>query len=173
MSKTNDNIIGLSEREVRMIADLEFQEKYYFTREDISKHFGSKSKVSYAIHRLKTKKRIVKLNRNKYYLIPIKARSGKWSDHSFIIADEMMSGKDYYIGGWAAAYYWKLTDQVPMKIEIYANKRGGTIKVLTESFIFRKTTERRIKNSVERKIKNHSFKIISKKDSKKWLKSRN
>ncbi|MBN2142781.1 hypothetical protein JW711_05630 [Candidatus Woesearchaeota archaeon] len=172
MSKISDNIASLSENEVRIIAELEFKKKYYFTREDIKHHFDKKSKVSYAIHRLIAKKRIVKLNRNKYCLIPMKAKTGRWTDDPFIIADEMFEGKDYYIGGWAAAHYWKLTEQIPMKIEIFTNKRNGSSKTLTETFIFKKTTLKRIDEAIIRTISNHSFKILSKKRSKQWLKTR-
>lgn len=171
MSKMNDNIEPLSEKEVRIISELEFNRKYYFTREDIKHHCGSKT--HYTIHRLIKKKRIVKLNRNKYYLIPIKAKTGRWADESFIIADEMFNGENYYIGGWAAANFWRLTEQVPMKIEIYTNKRNGTKKILSTTFIFKKTTQRRINSAVIRKIKGHSFKIINKKKSEEWIKLRN
>lgn len=173
MSIISDNIKGLSEQEVRVIADLEFREKRFFTRDDVKHHFDSASKVSYFIHRLKTKKRIVKLNRNKYYLVPIQSRTGRWSEEAFIIADEMMNGKEYYLGGWTSAYYWKLTDQIPMKIELFTNKRGGFTKILTETFLFKKTTQKRIDEAVIKKVKGHSFRILSKKETKKWLQSKN
>ena len=169
----NDNIKSLSESEVRIIAELEFNNKYYFTREDISSYFNSKSKLNYTIHRLISKKRILKLSRNKYYLIPIKAPKGKWVDRAFIIADEIFNGKNYYIGGWASANYWNLSNQVPMKIEIYTNKRNGKLKVLNTEFIFRKTTQKRIDNSVKRELNSHSFKILNKKESEKWINLRN
>ena len=60
MSKINDNIKPLSEKEVRIISELEFDSKYYFKREDIKHHFDCESKLSYTIHRLISKKRIVK-----------------------------------------------------------------------------------------------------------------
>ena len=173
MSKISDNIKPLSKKEVRIIAELEFNKKYYFKREDIKHHFDSDSKLNYTIHRLISKERIIKLNRNKYYLVPIKAKSGKWADRSFIIADEMFNGRDYYIGGWAAANYWRLTEQVPMKIEVYTNKRNGRAKVLTAQLIFRKTTQKRIDNALTKKINKHPFRILGKKEAKKWLQSKN
>lgn len=172
MSITNDNIKSLSAQEVRIISDLEFKQKYYFTKDDIKDFFENQSKLNYTIHRLITKKRIVKLNRNKYYLVPIKARTGKWTDDSFIIADEIFNSKDYYIGGWAAANYWRLTEQIPMKIEVYTNKRNGTMKILSNTFIFRKTTPRRINNAVIKKSNAHIFRILSKKEAKEWMKLR-
>ncbi len=173
MSTISDNIKSLSEREVRIISGLEFNHMYYFTREDIAKHFQKQNKLNYAIHRLISKKRIIKLNKNKYYLVPIKAQTGKWSDNPFIIADEICNGKSYYIGGWAAANYWRLTEQIPMKMEIYTNKRNGTMKILSNNFIFRKTTKKRIDNAVTQKVKDHAFKILDKKEAKEWLKSKN
>lgn len=170
---TSSDITSLSEREVKIIAELEFNEKYYFTRDDIRHHFESESKLRYAIHRLISKKRIIGINKNKYYLVPIKAKYGRWSDNPFIIADEIFNGKNYYVGGWSAANYWKLTEQIPFKIEVYTNKRNGRTTILNTTFIFKKTTLERINNAVIRKIENHTFKILGKKDSKEWLKSKN
>jgi predicted transcriptional regulator of viral defense system len=172
MSTFND-INPLSKREVEIIAELEFNQKYYFTRDDIKHHFDSESKLRYTIHRLISKKRIIGINKNKYYLIPIKAKYGHWSDDAFIIADEIFNSKNYYIGGWVAANYWRITEQVPMKIEIYTNKRNGRATILNTTFIFRKTTQKRINNAITKKVGNHTFKIINKKDSREWLKSKN
>lgn len=172
MSISSD-ISSLSEQEVRVIAELEFNEKYYFNRKDIKHHFDSESKLRYFIHRLISKKRIISINKNKYYLIPIKAKFGRWSDDPFIIVDEMFNGKDYYIGGWSAANYWKLTEQIPMKIEVYTNKRNGRAVILNTTFIFKKTTAKRINNAVIKIVQKHTFKILGKKESTKWLESKN
>jgi len=163
---------GLSKKEIELISELEFNKKYYFRREDIAHHFKKRSQLNHTIHKLLQKKRIISLNRNKYYLIPIKAKRGKWADNPFIIADEIFDGKDYFIGGWAAANYWQLTDQIPMKIEIYTTKRQGKYNILNTSFIFRRTTKKRTKSAVIKKIANLCFRIQSKKDTKKWIKSR-
>lgn len=163
---------GLSKKEIELISELEFSKKYYFSRENIAHHFKKRSQLNHTIHKLLQKKRIISLNKNKYYLIPIKAKRGKWADNPFIIADEMFDGKDYFIGGWAAANYWQITDQIPMKIEVYTTKRQGKCNILNTSFIFRRTTKKRINSAVEKKIANHVFRIQSEKDTKKWIKSR-
>ena len=173
MSIISDNVKSLSSKEIMVISDLEFKKKYYFKREDIEKQFTSRAQLNYTLHRLISKKRIVKLNRNKYYLVPIKARIGKWTDDAFIIADEMFDGQEYYVGGWAAANYWGFTEQIPMKIEIYTNKRNGQKKILSVNFVFRKTTQKRIDKAVTKKLNGRSFRIIGKKESKEWLKSKN
>jgi len=163
---------GLSKKEIELISELEFNKKYYFKREDIAHHFKKRSQLNHTIHKLLQKKRIISLNRNKYYLIPIKAKRGKWADNPFIIADEIFDGKDYFIGGWAAANYWQLTDQIPMKIEVYTTRRQGKYNILNTSFIFRRTTKKRTKSAVIKKIANLCFRIQSKKDTKRWIKSR-
>ena len=164
---------GLSKKEVEVISALEFDKKYYFTRDNISHHFQKEAHLRHTIHKLLKKERIISLNKNKYYLIPIKARRGKWADDSFIIADEIFNGKNYFIGGWAAANYWRLTDQLPMKIEVYTTKRQGVSKILNTTFIFRRTTQKRIDASaISEKIGEHTFKIINKEESKKWYKQR-
>ncbi|MEI6731920.1 MAG: hypothetical protein WCK90_04550, partial [archaeon] len=59
-------IKGLSRKETEIIAWLEFYQKYFFTIEDV-KHFFSNKKQRYnIIQRLIRKKRIFKLNKEKY-----------------------------------------------------------------------------------------------------------
>lgn len=164
---------GLSKKETEIIAELEFNDKYYFNRDDIKHHFEKESQMRHTIHKLLGKKRIVSLNKNKYYLIPIKARKGKWAQDPFILADEIFNGKDYFIGGWASANYWRLTDQIPMKIEIYTTKRQGIQKILNTTYIFKRTTQKRIQKSVIKRIKGHKFKMLNLEETKEWMKSRN
>ncbi|MBU1103640.1 MAG: hypothetical protein KJ600_03740 [Nanoarchaeota archaeon] len=173
MKTTKNKIKGLSEREVKVIAWLEFHQKYFFTSDDISHFFKNKQIMYSAIKRFMKKNRIIKLNQKKYYLVPIKAKSGSWSEHSFIIADETLNSEGYYIGGWSAANYWKLTEQIPMKISVYTNKRQGKKTILNTKFIFHRIRKENIRKSVIRKIRGHSFRILSKKESEKWLKLRN
>ncbi len=163
---------GISQKEIKVISDLEFRKKYYFTREDIAGHFTSRVQIRDTLYNLNKKGRIVRLNRNKYFLIPIKARKGRWSDHPFIIADEIFNGDRYFIGGWSAANYWQLTDQIPMRIDIWTTKRQGKISLLNTKFVFHRTTKKRIEEAVIQHIRDHPFKILSKKNAAKWVKGR-
>ena len=163
---------GLSKKEIEIVAWLEFHRKYYFYSADIDRFSKNKTQRYNIIKNLVKKKRIIKLNMVKYYLIPIKAKSGSWTEHPFVIADEACNGKDYLIGGWAAANYWRLTDQMPMQIDIFTIKRQGRAKVLNTRLAFHRTTQNRIKNAATGSIEGHSFRIENKKNSKKWLKSK-
>lgn len=163
---------GLSKKEIEIISWFEFHQKYFFNSHDIEKFSKNKTQRYNTIKNLLKKKRIVKLNRNKYYLIPIKAKSGSWTLHPFIIADEACNSKNYFIGRWAAANYWKLTDQIPMQIDVFTTKRQGVMKILNTRVVFHRTTAKRIQNSIMKKIGEHIFRIENKQNSRTWLKSR-
>lgn len=163
---------GLSKTEVQAVAELEFKRKYYFTRDDILHIFKEKRQMSNKLYTLHRKGRIHRLNRNKYFLVPIKARQGKWADHPLIIADEMLNGERYYVGGWYAAYYWQLTDQVPLQVDIYTTKRQGKVTIMNKRFVFHRTTPKGLEKAVTERIEGHLFKILSKERTKLWLKSK-
>ena len=168
----NTKIKGLSKKEVEIISWLEFYEKYFFSSKDIEKFFKNKTQRYNTIKSLTGKKRIIKLNKNKYYLVPIKAKTGLWIENPFIIADEIFNAENYFIGSWAAANYWKLTNQIPMQLDIYTTKRQGKTKIFNTRFIFHRTTANKLNKAVTKKIQSHTFKILNKKDTEKWLKSK-
>lgn len=172
MKITKKTIIGLSKKEIEIVASLEFHENYFFVINDVKQFFENKTQQYNVIKNLIRKKRIVKLNREKYYLIPIKAKSGTWSEHPHIIADEIFNGKDYFIGGWGAANYWRLTDQIPFRYDIYTTKRQGRTNVLNTRFVFHRTTQNKVNRAVTKKIEKHPFRILNKKEMKKWMKLR-
>lgn len=160
---------SLSEKEIAFISKLELKEKYFFTREDIKDNFTNINEMNVYLHRLRKKGRIIKLNKNKYFLIPIKAVGSRWSEHPFILIDEIMNGKNYCIVGKAAANYWKLIDQIPFEFEIYNTKKHGIVKIFHTKLNFKKRRKENIPRGVTRKIQKHKFIILSKKESKKWI----
>ena len=163
---------GLSKTEMLVVANLEFAGKYYFSREDIAQLFKNNRQMSNIVYTLRKKGRIHALNKNKYFLVPVKARTGKWVDNPLIIADEMLDGKGYYVGGWYAASYWRLTDQIPFQVDIYTTKRQGKVTIMNIRFIFHRTTKKNLNNAVLQKIENHQFWILDKEQTKKWMKSK-
>ena len=160
---------NLSRRAVQVISDLEFQEKYYFMKKDIRKHFNSDKQLVDFIYNQRKNFRIIKLNKDKYFLVPIKARYNIWTDSPFIVADEIMNGKGYYIGGWYAAKYWELTDQVPMQVDIYSPSKYGKAKIMNKRYVFHRIRDEALKKGVKKKINGHSFIIMTKKETKKWF----
>lgn len=159
---------SLSEKELKFISKLELKERYFFTRDNIRANFTSDNEMNVYIHRLKTKGRIIKLNKTKYFLVPVKAVGNNWSEHPFIIIDEIMNGENYCIVGKAAANYWKLIEQIPFEFEVYNTKKHGIIKIFNVRLNFKKRREKNLPKRVKRSIYNHFFIIASKEESKKW-----
>ncbi len=159
---------SLSEKELGFISKLELKQKYFFTKGDIKDNFTSVNEMNVYLHRLKKKERIIRLNKSKYFLIPVKAVRNKWSEHPFILIDEMMDGKDYCIVGKAAAYYWKLIDQIPYEYEVYSTKKHEVVKIFHMRIHFKKRRKKNIPKNVKRTIYGHGFIIASKKESGKW-----
>ena len=165
-------IKGLSAREVKIIAWLEFYQKYFFTSNEIAQFFGNKNTLYRGIQKLLAKKRIIKINQNKYYLVPIKAKSGAWAESDFILVDEICNSGEYFIGGWAAANYYHLTDQIPFWTDVFTLNRRGRKRILTSQITFHEIKKIDKSKYIIKKIKGHEFKILSKKESKKWMKSK-
>ncbi|MBU1973982.1 MAG: hypothetical protein KKH52_01145 [Nanoarchaeota archaeon] len=163
---------GLSKKEIELISSLEFDKKYFFTAKIVDKFAKDKTQRYNIIKHLLKKKRIIKLNRTKYFLIPVKAKTGGWSEHPFIVIDEMMNKKDYVVGGWAAAHYWRLTDQIPFQYDIYTTKRQGQVKLFHVRIVFHRTTKEKVERGVVETVSSHPFRIVSKKEMKKWMKLR-
>ena len=160
---------SLTEKEINFISKLELKEKYFFAREDIKDNFTSANEMNVYLHRLRKKGRIIKLNKSKYFLVPVKAVGNKWSEHPFIIIDEIMNGNDYCIVGKAAANYWKLIDQIPFEFEVYNTKIHKTIEIFHARLNFRKRRKKNIPKGVTRGIQNHKFVIAPKEESRKWI----
>ncbi len=162
---------GLSSKEMQVVADLEFRKRYYFTASDIEVHFENKRQMINTLYRMKKKGRIARLSKQAYYLIPVKARKGLWTNHPLIVADEVCCGQNYFIGGWYAAYYWALTEQIPFQVDIYTTRRQGNLHILGIHFRFHRTTPQKIrKKSILRKLKGHPFRILARREARKWLK---
>jgi len=159
---------GLSEKELKLISYLELNKKYFFEIKDIKQFFKGDNERRVYIYRLKKKARIIKLNKTKYFLIPIRATKGNWSEHPFIIIDEIMNGKDYCIVGKAAANYWGIIDQIPLTYEVWNTKKHKEVKIFNSAINFKKNKKENFPKSQIKDIYNHKFIIANKDESKKW-----
>ena len=162
-------VFGLSAKELEVVSFLEFEEKYYFVRADVEKFFKNATLRNFYLHRLMKKKRIVKLNKNKYFMVPIKAKKGLWAEHPFVLVDEIMGGSDYFIGGVYARYYWKLIEQIPREIDVFTTKKQGSKTIFNIKINFHRTTKNNLKNAVQKKIAGHPFFILNKRKAKQGL----
>ena len=159
---------GLSAKEIEIVSWLELENKRFFTKSNIKRFFRNKNEMNVYVHKLKVKDRIIRINKDKYYLVPIKAYRNKWSEHPFILVDEIFNGKDYFIGGKAAAYYWGYIEQIPTEIDVYSTKKQGSKKIFNIKINLIRTSKKNMKDFVIQKIKDHNFIIADKKIALKW-----
>ena len=160
---------GLSQKELDFISKLELKGKYFFTRGDIRGNFSSDNEMNVYLHRLKGKGRIVKLNKSKYFLIPVKAVGSKWSEHPFALINEIMNGKDYCIAGKAAAHYWKLIDQIPFEFLVYTPKKHSLMRLFNIRLHFMKRRKKNFPETTVRKMHGVPFFIATKQESRQWI----
>src|SRR3989344_1303381 len=95
-----------------------------------------------------------------------------WVEDNFILVDEICNSGEYYIGGWRAANYYHLTDQIPFWTDVFTLNRRGKKIILNNKLIFHELKNIDKSKYIIKKIKGHQFKILTKKESKKWLKLR-
>jgi predicted transcriptional regulator of viral defense system len=157
---------GISGKEMEAVSFLELEGKRFFSRGDVRKFFRDANEMGVYIHRMAAKGRVVKIARNRYYLVPIQAYQGNWSEHPYIVIDEMLGGRGYCIGGKSAAHYWGLIDQIPSVIDVFTRTRQGKKEFLGSAIRFRRV--RNIPKGTAGKIKGHGFIIATKKEAMQW-----
>jgi len=93
-------------------------------------------KTSIRLSALSRRGWIQRVKRGLYYILPLEAKPGQETmiDDPFILANQLF--KDFYIGGWSAAEYWALTDQIFNSVFIVTteNLRAKTISLFGYTF---------------------------------------
>ena len=158
---------GISGKEIEAISFLELEGRRFFSKANIRRFFRTRAEMAVYVHRLVVKGRIVRIARDRYYLVPIQAYRGRWSEHPYVVIDEMFGGKGYVIGGKSAASYWGLIDQIPSVTDVFTKTRQGKRDVFGMTIRFRRV--RNLPRSKSGKIKGHRFMISTKVVSRKWM----
>ncbi|MBU4311112.1 MAG: hypothetical protein KJ706_00120 [Candidatus Omnitrophica bacterium] len=115
---------GLSKDEIYLISRVEFEKQKLITTAFVQKVFEDKNKAARILVYLKRKGRILRIERGKYLLVPLKAPNQRWMPNEFLVASLWMGDTPYYIGYSSAYNYWGLTDQVPQTVFILNTQKG-------------------------------------------------
>jgi predicted transcriptional regulator of viral defense system len=120
---------GLGGLESRLIFTLEEQGRTHFTVDDAREILDATDETLWKIlHKLTEKRRIQRIKRGDYLLIP--ARAGyetKWREEVPGFIDGMLQGESYYIGYWTALNLWHMTTQIPLRVFVATTKRRREI----------------------------------------------
>src|SRR3990167_839495 len=109
---------SLSKDEVYLISRAEFEKKKLITTQFAQKLFPDKNKASRVLVFLTQKGRLIRIEKGKYILVPIKAPNQQWMPSEFVVADLWMGDAPYYIGYYTMYNYWGFTEQIPQTVFI-------------------------------------------------------
>jgi predicted transcriptional regulator of viral defense system len=113
----------LGSLESMLIFTLERKGKRYFTVDDAREILNTSDEVVWKVlHKLSEKRRIQRIKRGSYLLIP--ARAGydtMWREEVTSFIDELLD--EYYVGYWTALNLWGMTEQIPRTLFIATPSR--------------------------------------------------
>lgn len=107
---------NLSKDELYLISRAEFEKQKLITTQFAQKLFPDKNKASRVLVFLTKKGRLIRIEKGKYILVPIKAPNQQWMPSEFIVADLWMGDTPYYIGYFTMYNYWGFIEQIPRTI---------------------------------------------------------
>jgi predicted transcriptional regulator of viral defense system len=147
--------------ELRLLLTLEEKGLSVFTKDDAKVILKTTdSSVWHVLNGLVHKKRIRRIERSRYLLIPAKAGiDGNWSEYPWIILPHLID--IYYVGFWTAMSFWDMTEQIPYTIFVATTKRKRNLKFGNQKFQFITLSEKKFFGFIEEKINKKEFFNIS------------
>jgi len=109
---------NLSKDELYLISRAEYEKQRLITTSFVQKLFPDKNKAARILVYLTRKGRLLKIEKGKYILVPIKAPNQQWMPNEFVLANLWMGSVPYYIGYFTMYNYWGFTEQIPRTIFI-------------------------------------------------------
>lgn len=127
---------GISTKEEQLIATLGEQGKRIFTVEEAAEILSlSRGFTSKIIHQLTKKKKLQRIEKGKYLVIPPAAwKSGRFTEENLIIASQLI--QPYYVSYWTALHFYGWTEQPSRTVFIATTKAKRTVTVQGTSFKF-------------------------------------
>ena len=119
------NYTNLSKDEIYLISRAEFEKQKIVTTPFVQKLFPNKNKASKTVASLTRKGRIIRLEKGKYIIVPMKAPNQQWTPNEFIVAALWMGDTSYYIGYFTMYNYWGFTEQIPQTVFVLNLKKNA------------------------------------------------
>ena len=116
---------NLSKDEIYLISRAEFERQRIVTTPFVQKLFANKNKASKTVASLVRKGRMIRLEKGKYLVVPIKAPNQQWAPNEFMVAGLWMGDTPYYIGYYTMYNYWGLTEQIPQTVYVLNLKKSA------------------------------------------------
>ena len=123
----------------------------------------SDSSVNHILMNLAKKKRLQRIERGKYLLIPEEAGIERfWAEEPWVIVPHLVD--EYYVGFWTAMNYWDMTEQIPYTVFVATTKqkKKGILKFGNQKFQFITLSKTKFFGIKEEKRGNNKFNISNK-----------
>lgn len=135
--------------ETRLLLSLEQKNLPVFTTGDAKEILGTgDSSVWHTLHRLASKRRIERIERGKYLLVPAAAGPDRyWAEPVGVMASRLI--EPYYVGFWTAMSLWDMTEQIPRTVQVVTTKRKRKFEYGGNLFEFVTLAEKKFFGFVE------------------------
>jgi len=154
--------IKLGPQEIRLLFSLEQKRTIIFTVDDAKKILNSSDpSVWNVLEALQRKKRIQRIEKGKYLLVPAKAGiEGYWTEDALSIVPDLIDV--YYVGFWTAMNYWGMTEQIPRTVFVATTKRKRDMEFGHQKFKFITLSKKKFFGYVQEKRNDMNFNISNK-----------
>lgn len=118
----HNKMTGLGAKEAELVATVGSSGLKVFTVADAAKLMASDNKiVAKLVHRLVKKRKLFRIEKGKYFLIPPEAwKTGEYTEEGVIVASQLI--KPYYLSYWTALSFYGWTEQPSKTIYVATTK---------------------------------------------------
>jgi predicted transcriptional regulator of viral defense system len=154
--------IILGPKENMLLFTLEAKNVSVFKIDDAQKILQtSNSSVKHILMDLTRKKRLQRIEKGTYLLVPARAGiEGHWAEEPWVIVPRLIDV--YYVAFSTAMSYWRMTEQIPYIVFVATTKRKRNLEFGHQKFQFVKLSKKRFFGFVEEKRGDTTFNISSK-----------
>ena len=156
--------ISLGPNEAKLLLTLAEKDISVFTAEDAKEILQTTdSSAKHILMNLVRKRRLQRIERGKYLLIPEEAGVARfWAEEPWVIVPYLVD--EYYVGFWSAMNYWDMTEQIPYTVFVATKKqkKQSSLKFGNQKFQFITLSDKKFFGFVEEKINKTKFNISTK-----------
>lgn len=156
---TQNIVFGLQNRLLLALAEKDIS---VFSFEDAKKILQTNNSATrHVLMNLTKKRRLQRIERGKYLLIP--ERAGQelyWAESPWVIVPHLID--EYYVGFWTAMNFWGMTEQIPYTVFVATTKRKRNLEFGNQRFEFVTLSKKKFFGFVEQKASiKESFNVSS------------
>ncbi len=156
--------ISLGPNEAKLLLTLAEKDTSVFTAEDAKEILQTTdSSAKHILMNLVRKRRLQRIERGKYLLIPEEAGVERfWAEEPWVIVPYLVD--EYYVGFWTAMNYWDMTEQIPYTVFVATTKqkKKSSLTFGNQKFQFITLSDKKFFGFVEEKTNKTKFNISTK-----------